>query len=550
MTFSRSTCARLFAALLVLSAVSCRADVPEAAVTVEQPIAISAVADSDAPTPSPAPHTNIRQVDFGNGMRYSSNYVDGLVPPVVDAAYENGEFGDEDFYAFYVSEPVFVDLDGDDVEEAAVRTSWNGGGTGYFDELQVFRMIDGQIVPAADARSYGDRAFGGISTVVSAHGLVAVDVYIDGVGACCPTSLVREWVGLTGDELVTIERGQPVRVAQLRTATFEPAELAFLPGTSQAVLEVGPSDEQQVVRFDARAGQHIDVNVLAGPGFSGLQLTHVATGATRPFVQATVLDLDGMHELGVTVVMQEAELSQSARLLFSITSQPPSPSGDRSWHSQRYTATAAGDPAQINVDVAYPVFRNAPAANAAIAAWIGSEVDPWIAYALETVPPVEDSQGGGDFEMHYSVTMVSGELVSIEFQRYEYVCCRPYPNIGYRSLVVDLDDGRILDDTKILDLDRLDEIETLWFLALQADEQWLDAEEPPADHLGGSDTPAWSSLTLSPVGLTFGTDRIGARPPTSVTVSFAQLGSLVSPEIVQAASAGSSPGLLGLLSGN
>jgi len=167
---------------------------------------------------------------------------------------------------------------------------------------------------------------------------------------------------------------------------------------------------------------------------------------------------------------------------------------------------------------------------------MADQTNPWVA-DLEEFPPLErDDQGlGGAYELLFDVTLESEDLASFRWNWYEYVCCRPHPNHGHRSLVIDLAQQRIVPVDEILDLDRLEEIHTIWV-------DHADPEFLPPDFVDvTSVTPAFSSIALTPIGVEFGTDRSGPVPGTTTVVPFAALGDLVMSDFVERAKSGFVP---------
>ena len=129
---------------------------------------------------------SIRDVDFMNGFTFDTGLDFGpTAVTVVGGFYENGEFGDDEFYWFGVTQVDIGDLDGDGAEEAIVATSWNGGGTGYFDTVSAFRLADG-VVESAGSVLFGDRADGGIYDVRIEDGSAYVWSFSSTMGACWP----------------------------------------------------------------------------------------------------------------------------------------------------------------------------------------------------------------------------------------------------------------------------------------------------------------------------------------------------------------------------
>ena len=107
-------------------------------------------------------YASIRDVDFMNGFSYHTGFdLESSMSTVTDGSFENGQIGDVGYYWFGVTDVDFGDLNNDGADEAIVTTSWNGGGSGYFDSVRAFRLVDGE-VQAAGTVLFGDRADGGV----------------------------------------------------------------------------------------------------------------------------------------------------------------------------------------------------------------------------------------------------------------------------------------------------------------------------------------------------------------------------------------------------
>jgi len=571
----------LFATLLLAVLSACGSATPAVqenvgAEGVDQAPAASTLTTSSAdPTPSPftrvgqptaSPETptdrrtDIRDVDFQNGFVYEANQWSPEPVEVTDGQFINGEVGDPEFFAFVAQPPVFGDLDGDGSEEAVVHTTWNGGGSGNFDSLHVFSIIaDGQAgdgVVALDQRAFGDRAFGGIWSVDIDDEQLVVDVFTNGAGSCCPHSVVRELYTLDAYGLILVTSFAEVRwVAPTSTnAAGDIEEVEFLPGTSAAILDLWLVAAEHTVSLDAAADQWLSLRQFDGPAAVSSKLVHTNSGAEVALAGSdggiAQLPESGLWRLeiqfdssdAITFDDASAPLSGSAKFVLSI--------GDEQLAHRSASATLLGtqtrrvvvqDEPPIVATASWPDFGTTDFGLFAgeVHEWVNQPVDTWIAYAVESLPLPRDE--GGEYDLHYQVTLVTEDLVSINFSSYEYLCCRPYPNLGQRSLIVDTTHRRIIGDGEIVDLTRLDEIEAVWLAALAADEEFAIGATEADELFAGSDEPGWGSLTLASGGLVFGTNRQGVVPPMSTFVSFADLGDLVSPELVRQAAAGTVP---------
>jgi hypothetical protein len=94
---------------------------------------------------------------------------------------------------FKVGDPVFGDVTGDGVEEAAILTTLNTGGSGNFTSVVVYGVRGGQAMQLGSIRG-GDRGLGGIRAVTIEQGAIAVErlMSLPGDGACCPSIVDHE----------------------------------------------------------------------------------------------------------------------------------------------------------------------------------------------------------------------------------------------------------------------------------------------------------------------------------------------------------------------
>ena len=494
---------------------------------------------------------DIRDVDFLNGVmlphhnEFNTSDTAEAQPasfgPLVDGEFFNGEFGESQFWGYFLSAPAYVDFDADGIDEVAVtHGAWNGGGSGWFSELRAFE-IDGEAVVEIDVVHYGDRAFGGIVDVTkSGTGQsVLVDVFVDGEGACCAHTVVRENVGWNGDELFVTEEPTPIRYAELTAESRgEVDELTFLPGTSSALVGV-VSGEAGLIQFDARSGQRVTVVGNDTVSIAEMQLTHVETGDTVPFTSDVVLASDGLFELSLTTDAGDEPVHST--LLFTIdgsaTDNGTAPTAGTEWTLLEWTETVRTEPVEVVATASLPEFPDYPAASETIANFVDTDFQSWVEYAYDAEFRGDNTELGGEYELTPTVTLSSPELIAVEFSYYEYLCCRPYPNYGFQSVVVEADSGRMLSNADIVDMDRWEAVQEVWFEALL--ESGVLGSDFPVDTVfpTAADGPVWTSLSVTPDGLLFGTNRSGAIPSTSTLVSFDDLGDLVMPDILTAVSA-------------
>lgn len=258
---------------------------------------------------APAPESgDLRDVDLGNDIMFVNHYGENeLFGPATNGEFLNGDRSSPDFFAFFVGEPVFVDLDSDGADEALVASAWNGGGSGYFSELRAFDIRDGYVVEVA-VMGYGDRAFGGIDEVkAAADGRTAiVDVFLDGDGACCPHTMLQQRIALSNGELVVAEEFDEIRYLNLYNEGI--TEVEFLPGTSRAMLAMFANSTESVL-FDAVAGDQLDLTTRSGPDVATAKLTHVRTGQTQDILTSATLPEDGLYELMITT-SADAQVSE------------------------------------------------------------------------------------------------------------------------------------------------------------------------------------------------------------------------------------------------
>ncbi len=481
-----------------------------------------------------APSTgDIGDVDFFNDFAYPVTFGEELVVTVAD-----GEFTDEPGYLWFrVIEVQYGDLDGDGTDEAVVQTGFNTGGSGQFGRLGVWDLVDDRVVERGWVGT-GDRADGGLWHYEISDGLVITENFLTDQGACCPNMLSQHRLALASDGLLHVEHVEPLRWMRLNNYDEADNELEFLPGTSAAVVQLSNVDETNELIFEASAGQWVTTTHRRGTQ-AGVLLTDSAgtvIGQSSDSSLEVQLPSSGFFRVLFT---NDIRRDQSTSIDLAITANPlPAFPG---WTPAVRELIIDTEPTVRLLTVA-PTFdlSDGGRLNGAIDAWLGEQTDWWVADVIE-YPPVEregsDSSIGGEYELLYDVTLAADDLASFRWNWYEYVCCRPYPNYGHASLVVDLAERRIIDVDEILDLDRLDEIHDIWIGQASAEEIL------PLDYLdwSGADGPAFSSLALTPVGVEFGTDRLGAIGGVTTVVPYEALGDLVDADLVARARTGTQP---------
>lgn len=148
----------------------------------------------------------------------------------------DGQYSDEaDTIGIGIGDvPVFGDLDGDMVPDAAVILVSSGGGTGVFFDLAAVRNADGEAI-AVDTVFLGDRV--GIEGMFIREGTIVLDLIEHGPEdpMCCPTESVRRGFVLEGDSLVEIEIEQVIR---LISGAFGPLLPLSQPGSGYGFVNL------------------------------------------------------------------------------------------------------------------------------------------------------------------------------------------------------------------------------------------------------------------------------------------------------------------------
>jgi len=487
--------------------------VPEDASAPTQGGDAAAATSSEAlgPTFDGATYESIRDVDFNNDFRYRLWNAGPVI--AVDGEAQTG------VYRLSVGQIEFGDLDGDGIEEALVETIQRAGGNGTFGEVTAFRLVDGSVVTAGEV-GISHTGSTGLYRMAITDGQATVWSYATESHPCCPFQVEKSRIALGEHSLVVAEREPPEALFSL-----EVEELKFVPGTSSATLGIFASDQSGSFTFEAARGQHLQFGLVDGPAPTSVRIVDRSTGETTVPTQAGfVLPSDSLYE--VSVELPPDRVATTTMRIVILDDAPP-PVGV-SWAPTVEQPMLTSDP-YLGSSIAWPVFSSAQpgtdAANETLAAYATSLDDDWADSWI-----IDPPQRGGIYEVDYEVTFTNSELASVRFVYFD-ACCSAYPNYGVRSAIVDVANGRLIPVEEVLDMSRIDEINSLWFdrLGLQ-----MDLDPTTLLMWTASGTRRFDSLTIVADGLAFGTDRqSGPVPGTSTVLSFAELGDLVQPAFLE-----------------
>lgn len=270
-----NTVRRLVATLAgaaVLTTASCRSS----------PEDLEATPTTAGPDRSAEAVDTISQVDFDNWAYPLGESADGRLA-------NDGVLEWTDDYGRYsgsVGDPLFEDLDGDGVDEAAVLVTWDFlDGTGRFSDVFVFRLDDHGRVEIVTSAGAGDRAEGGIRSVVRDKGVLVLERLGGDDGACCPTWIERQALYLSGGELVADGPASRRAYIIMHEGNDAPSELKFLPGTVQAEIDGDASKPTSLV-FKAAAGQKMTLDLTGSPADGSARLSVKRAGTEILAVRA------------------------------------------------------------------------------------------------------------------------------------------------------------------------------------------------------------------------------------------------------------------------
>ena len=473
-------------------------------------------------------YASIRDVDFMNGFSYHTGFdLESSMSTVTDGSFENGQIGDVGYYWFGVTDVDFGDLNNDGADEAIVTTSWNGGGSGYFDSVRAFRLVDGE-VQAAGTVLFGDRADGGVFDARIEDGTAYVWSFSTTLGACCPSEIRRNTLVL-GEYWLAQADATPTQAWISLDSYRTDRELKFLPGTSSAMVVMYEWENQGAFTFDAAQGQRLTLAHTGGPAAATISVTSLVTGQVFSGLADVVLPADGLYE--VTIAF---DAERDTNTTFDVIIDDGDLAPPISWLPAVEQRVVTEEP-YVTTSLVWPVFSSdkpgTAAANDALASFVLGLDDSWIEDVTEFSTPLDDSS----YDIQYEVTVATAEIVAVRFDFYDYVCCRPYPNYGPISAVLDLQAGRLLPVNEIVDMNRIDEINRLWITELDKQQLLADTVDALLTDVFVSGQPGFDSLTLLPHGVEFGTMRNGlggGSPGTLTVVGYDQLGSLVNPDLL------------------
>jgi hypothetical protein len=254
-------------------------------------------------------------VDFRNFTYYLPDYE---LVTVKDGVGARGEPGDKYYVRAIVRAVAVGDIGGenDDVE-TVVFIDADTGGDERFSDVHVISCSPTAVTITTSAGG-GDRAYGGIRSIVIQAGKLLVDRYADDNGVCCPAAAARTTYVLSGTKLVA--EGNPV-IRKLTVMTGVAAvPLGFFNNSSTALI-MGETGKAQPAGFTAFAGQTVALNVEpAGPDQSAVTIdlvqgTKVLGSAPSASSVKVKLLADGYYEL----VARPATAGANARFDAEVT---------------------------------------------------------------------------------------------------------------------------------------------------------------------------------------------------------------------------------------
>lgn len=530
----------------------------------QQPTPSSTFAADPGTTPEPVlastelvePPIRLDQVDFRNDVAYDLGQ-HGLIEVTDGSRVAEGTAND--YVSLNVEDVQLGDLDGDGSAEAAVSIRYRTGGSGQFSHVQVFSLIDGEVVQVA-VTPLGDRGHGGVIAARIDRAALIVDTYGGDGPACCPTLAIQDRYELIDGALTG--QGEPLTRAWVPPATVgdQAQEIRFLPGTATALTAVYQSADhagQAQYSFEAAAGQHLTVDKIRGAGLGGDIELRVATTSeliaagqqldvflpdnstylvsTTPSAEGTVILEVAIAGPAVFVSDESEREPQVEHHEVSHDFGEPVP-GEPTWETEE-AVTTWGEEAVAVSKLTWPVLTSTSAraglevTNDNIAEYVAALDDLWTSNFAAT----KGSPGGESvFELDYEVTLAAPELLSIRFDFYQYQCCQAYPTLGHRAIVVDLNTGNVLALGQFLNEARIDALGTKLVDALIVD------YEVPAQNrsyvVDGLEYLVWDAVALRSDGIEIGTDRgellASAYPPTITILSWQELGDIVWPGVV------------------
>lgn len=495
---------------------------------------LDAEANPEPPTvPEPTPAAEptafaMATLNFFDAFQYATEDPTGTRREVsVTNGFSDFDDADEET-SFAVTDVAIGDIDGDGEDEAAVTTVSRLGGDGLWSTVRIFKRPGDLEILEVAMTSVGDRSSGGVIGAYISDGELFVETFASDAGGplCCPTKAVQRRYKLDGARLVETA---PQKVRAWIGSDNDQREIRFLPGTASALTKLYPESRSALYTFEAAAGQRL---VVSSPseGWSGrIVVTDQTTGdaiAQGDRIEI-VLPTSAAYEVEIDQSIDDPALLEFAILwpTATISAEKPTPvppvPGEARWETATSEISYSDSESAVSV-VQWPVLTQTTAdgdiaeINDAIAAFAQALDDGWATYLAE-----QDGSPAGEsaFELDYSVTLSSPDLFSVDFTFYSYICCSPYPTIGHRSLVVDLEAGRVLTLGEYLNVKRLDELATM---VVDSAISEFDMPAASAEYLMDATAfMTWDAVALRPDGIEVATDRgelLGAAFPATVTV--------------------------------
>ena len=213
----------------------------------------------------------MRQVDWKNHT-YQHSEAGGVV------TLKAGEWGQdhvEDGEVMYSESldlhgVIYVDLNGDAIEEAVVHLNYWGGGTGRFDELLVYTRGPDQKPKLIGRIPGGDRGDGGIAGLKAVESAVQIGrmMALAPDGTCCPSLVLDERWALIGGEMV--ELADHRRISAMEDDRPDPSGQKYKAAYKAGMAELkGKGYEVAVKHFiDALSYRPRDTKATAKLGFA------------------------------------------------------------------------------------------------------------------------------------------------------------------------------------------------------------------------------------------------------------------------------------------
>lgn len=270
--------------------------VPTTTATTAATATTTATAPSAPPTTTASPDP-CAGVDFRNFTYYLPDYELVTVQNGVGA---RGAPGDKYYVRAKVRAIAVGDIGGQNADaETVVFIDADTGGDERLSDVHVLSCSPTAVTIMTSAGG-GDRAYGGIRSIVIEDHKLLIDRYADDNGVCCPGAAARTTYVLSGTKLVA--EGKPVVRKLTVMAGAAAVPLGFFNNSSTALI-MGETDKTQPAGFTAFAGQTVSLTLEpAGPDQSAVTIDVVqgakVLGSASSGVSTKVkLVVDGYYEL-------------------------------------------------------------------------------------------------------------------------------------------------------------------------------------------------------------------------------------------------------------